>query len=122
MAATGLISAEADRLLNEMAATHTWVQLHTDVPGAAGTANVATESGREQVTWSAATGGTLVSAADVVWANVAGSETYTHYSVWSASSGGTCGFTGTITANAVSAGDRFIIPSGELTAFFAVAS
>jgi len=120
--ATGLISAAADDLLDSLAAAHTWVQLHTADPGAAGTTAVAANTTRKQVTWAPASGGALTSAAALEWTNVPGAEDYTHFSVWSASSGGTCGFTGAVTANAVATGDTFTIPTGDLDASFAVAS
>src|SRR5690606_36777614 len=72
--ATGLISGAADDLLDELRTTYTYIQLHTDDPGAAGTSNVATEGDRVQVTWGAASSGSMSSASDLEWTNVAGSE------------------------------------------------
>lgn len=120
--ATGLIAGAADDLLDELASTYTYVQLHVGDPGAAGTNNPANEDTRAAVSWAAASGGTLASGADVTWSSVAGSETYSHFSVWSAATSGTCGFTGSISANPVTAGDTFVIPAGDLTASLDVAS
>jgi hypothetical protein len=53
---------------------------------------------------------------------VAGTEDYTHFSLWSASSAGNFGGSGTITANAVVAGDTFTIPTGSITLSLSVAS
>jgi hypothetical protein len=52
--------------------------------------------------------------ADIVWTGVSGSEDYTYYSLWSASTAGTFHQSGTVTANAVTAGDTFTIPTGDL--------
>jgi hypothetical protein len=60
--------------------------------------------------------------ASEVWTNVAGTEDYTHWSQWSASTAGTFGGSGTITANAVTTADTFTIPSGSLVLTVPVAS
>lgn len=91
-----------------------YMKLHTGDPGDDGTANAATETTRKEVTFAAASGGTIASDAQVQWTSVAASEDYTHFSLWDASSGGNCLFTGTITANAVTAGDTFTIASGDI--------
>lgn len=70
--------------------SETWVALHTGDPGAAGTANASAGStDRSQVSFSAASGGALaLTGAQPSWTNGGTSETITHLSVWSASSGG----------------------------------
>ena len=120
--ATGLTTTAADELLGELASKYVYIQLHDDDPGASGTSNVATENTRKQVTWDSPDGGSMDSASDLEWTNVAGSETYSHFSAWSAASSGDCGFTGTITANAVTAGDTFRIAAGGLTVSLTTAS
>lgn len=120
--ATGFSTAAANTHLDNQGTTYPWIKLHTGDPGAAGTSNAATETTRKQATWGSATGGTKTTTADLVWTNVAGAEDYTHFSMWSASTGGTFGGSGTITANAVSAGDTFTIPTGELDLSLSVAS
>lgn len=120
--ATGLITAAANTLLGSLAGSYTWVQLHTADPGAAGTTAVAANTTRKQATWASASGGALTTSAPLEWTNVPNAEDYTHFSVWTASSAGSCGFTGAITANAVAVGDTFTIPAGDLDASFAVAS
>lgn len=120
--AEGLISATADDLLGDLTTTYTYVQLHVDAPGAAGTSNVAEEADRVEVTWGTPSGGSVANTADVVWEGVEAAEDYTHFSVWTEASDGSCGFTGTITANAVQDGDNFVIPTGQLTASLSVAS
>jgi len=56
------------------------------------------------------------SSADAIWTSVAAGETYTHISLWDASTAGNCIFTGPLSASkTVNAGDTFTIPSGQLT-------
>lgn len=120
--AEGLSVAAANAALATLAAAYTWVQLHVGPPGANGTANVAAETDRVQVTWSAPSSAAITNTGALVWSGVAGSEDYTHATVWSASSGGTFGMSGVVTANAVTAGDAFTIPTGELDAALPTAS
>lgn len=120
--AVGLLASVANTALDGWAGTYTWVQLHTGDPGAAGTANVATETDRMQVTWAAASGGVLSNSADLEWTNVAGSEDYTHFTVWTLSAAGTFGWSGLVAANAVTIGDTFTIFAGTLDVSLAVAA
>lgn len=99
-----------------------YVQLHTAEPGAAGGTAIATETTRQQASLGAAAGGAISNDADIAWTTVAGSEDYTHFSLWSASTGGTFLWSGTVTANAVTAGDNFTIASGDLDLTIGVAS
>lgn len=120
--ADGLITAEANSLLNTILAAFPWIQLHTAAPGAAGTSNVAVNTSRQQATWNSASGASATSSADMTWASVPASEDYTDFSAWSASSAGTCGFTGTISAPAVVTGDTFKVTAGNLAVAFTPAS
>lgn len=72
------------------APTAFWVQLHTADPGASGTTAASSNvSGREQVSWSAASGGSKSqSGAPTSW-TATGGDTITHVSFWSASTSGT---------------------------------
>jgi hypothetical protein len=91
-----------------------FAKLHLGDPGAAGTANAATETTRQQVTFgSAATTGAIANTAAVEWTSVSTTETYTHYSLWTASTGGTFLGSGTITGGAVTSGNNFSIPIGD---------
>lgn len=72
----------------------TYVQLHTGTPGASGTSNVSSVTTREQVTFSAASGGSMSEGgadATPTWSSWAGTngEVVTDISLWSASSSGT---------------------------------
>ena len=108
--------------LTTEAAIYTWIQLHTAAPGAAGTSAVATESTRKQITWGTASGGVISNTNALTWTAVAGSEDYTHYTVWTASSAGTFGWSGVVTANAVTTGDTFTIPIGDVDVALTLAS
>ena len=129
--AVGLAAATANSLLdalfnqtNYTAPTAIWIKLHTGDPGAAGTSNAAGETARKDVTavFAAASSGTVTSNVAVTWTNVSTSEDYTHYSIWTASSGGTFLWSGTITANPVTAGDTFTLASGDIDASISTAA
>jgi hypothetical protein len=91
-----------------------FAKLHTGDPGAAGTANAATETTRQEVTFgSAATTGAIANTVAVEWTSVSTTETYTHYSLWTASTGGTFLGSGTVSGGAVTAGNNFSIPIGD---------
>jgi hypothetical protein len=93
-----------------------FAKLHLGDPGAAGTSNPATETTRQSITvGSAASSGAISNTAAVEWTNVSTSETYTHISLWTASSGGTfLGSDDLSSSAAVTAGDTFRIPIGDL--------
>lgn len=92
-----------------------YVKLHTGDPGAAGTSNAATETTRKLASFAAASGGAMASDADITWTAISGSEDATHFSLWTASTGGTFLGSGTITAAAYTAGGDYTCPSGSLT-------
>lgn len=118
----GWSSTAGNAALTSLVGTYTWVKLHVGDPGAAGTANPATNTMRQQVTWGSIVGGLVSNSAQLQWTNVSASEDYTHFSVWTASSAGTFGFSGVITANAVTAGDTFTILVGDLDVSLTIAS
>lgn len=97
-----------------------WVQLHTAVPGAAGTTAIATNSTRHQVTFAAAassgTTATIANSVAITWSTseVTASEDYSHFSLWTASTAGTFLGAGLMTANAASAGNTFTVAIGAL--------
>lgn len=128
--ALGLSSTVANGLLNALcrgtnytAPTAVWVQLHIGDPGAAGTSNAATETARKQATFgSAASGGTISNTVAINWNPITGSQDATHYSAWDASTSGNFLFSGTITANAYTAGDNYQIAIGDLDVAFGIAA
>lgn len=92
-----------------------YVQLHTGAPGEDGTSNVAGESTRQAVEFTPGSN-PIVNTDAIVWSNVAASETYRHFSIWDAPTGGNCLAVGQLTSPvAVTAGDDFTIGSGDLT-------
>lgn len=120
--AEGWGATAGNAALDAEVAARPWIKLHVGAPGAAGTANAATETTRKQVTWGSAAAGLVSNSAQVQWTNVAGSEDYTHFTTWSASTAGTFGVSGTVTANAVTAGDTFTIAVGDLDISLTLAS
>lgn len=93
-----------------------YLKLHIGDPGEDGTANPATETTRKLVSFSAASSGSIAGSGTVEWTNVAGSETYTHWSMWDASTSGNCLWTGALSASAsVTAGDTFQVTSITLS-------
>ena len=126
--AEGLSSSAATSILDAIgnntsyAVATPYIQLHTGAPGSAGTTAVATETTRKLVSFGAASAGTLSNDAAITWTSVAGTEDYTHWTLWTASSAGTFIASGTMTANAVVTGDTFTIPIGDLDISFTIAS
>lgn len=110
-----------DRLLNNLrntsgAVAAVYVKLHTGDPGEAGTSNAATNTTRQAISFSAASGGSMASSGTVTWTSVSTTETYTHFSLWDASTAGNCLWTGALSSSAaVTAGDTFNITSLTLT-------
>ena len=123
--ATGVANSFLSALVNNGSFTgySPYVQLHTGSPGAAGTANVAGNNVRQAAgTFNTPAGGSTSNSAAVNWTSVSTSETYSHVSLWSATSGGTFIASGSITAGAILAGQNFQIPAGGMTVSLPVAS
>lgn len=120
----GMSSTVANAIMNALARNTAWsqpaavhIKLHLGDPGSAGTSNAAANTTRQQATFgTTASGGSLSNTVAVTWTSVSNTETYTHYSAWDASSSGNFLFSGTLTANGVTAGDTFTIGIGSLTA------
>lgn len=120
---TGLASGVANSILDALCRNVAWTQpaafyvkLHLADPGSAGTTSPAANTTRQAATCSAAAAGAITNSADIVWTNVSNTETYSHVSFWSASSGGTfLGSDDLAAAKAVTAGDTFTIAAGSLT-------
>lgn len=118
---SGISNYAENKLLDTLRAqsfsvSNVYVKLHTGDPGEAGTSNAATETTREEVTFSAASSGSMASSATVEWTNVSTTETYTHFSLWDNASAGNCLWKGALSSSAsVTAGDTFQITSLTLT-------
>lgn len=95
-----------------------WIQLHTADPGASGTTAVAGNATRKDLSaaMGTAASGAITNTAAITWTTgeVDTSEDYTHWSLWDASTVGNFLLSGTMTANAVTVGDEFTIPIGDL--------
>jgi hypothetical protein len=121
--AEGWGATAGNSALTSATTTYPWIQLHTGAPGSAGTTSVATENTRKQVTWGTASAGSIANATTALtWTGVAGTEQYTKCTFWTASTAGTFGFSGTVTASAVTAGDTFTIAIGGITVSLTLAS
>lgn len=126
--ATGLSSYLAGSWLDAVgnntsfAVATVYVKLHVGDPSSNGTANPATETTRKAASFGSASAGVLTSDADVVWTNIAGSQTATFFTAWDASTAGNFLFSGSITGNPYTAGDTFTIASGALTVSLTLAS
>lgn len=93
-----------------------YLKLHTGDPGEDCTNNAATNDSRQSTTWSAAASGSIATSATVTWTNVSTTETYTHWSMWDASTAGNPLWSGALSASAaVTAGDTFQITSLTLS-------
>jgi hypothetical protein len=99
-----------------------YIKLHTGDPGAAGTANPATETTRKAVSFSAASAGGLTSDADISWTNITGNQDANHFTCWDNISAGNFLFSGAIVACAYTAGDTYTISAGNLTVSLTLAS
>jgi len=96
--------------------TTVYVKLHTGDPGEAATSNAATETTRKAASWAVASSGSIATSATIEWTNVSTTETYTHWSLWDASTAGNALWTGALSASAaVTAGDTFQITSLTLS-------
>lgn len=108
------------------APTNIWIQLHTADPGSAGLTAVAGNATRKDLTASMGTAasGLISNNVAITWTSgeVDTSEDYTHWSLFDASSAGTFLCSGLMTANAVTVGDEFTIPSGDLDLSFSTAA
>ena len=96
--------------------TNVYVKLHTADAGEAGTSSAATETTRKVAAWATASSGSIATSATLEWTNVAATETYSHWSLWDASTAGNCLWTGALSSSAaVTAGDTFQITTLTLS-------
>jgi len=96
--------------------TTCYLKLHTADSGEDGLTAAATNAVRQAVTFSAASAGSMASSATVTWTAVSTTETYTHWSMWDASTAGNCLWTGALSSSAaVTAGDTFQITALTLS-------
>lgn len=99
------------------AVTNVFVKLHIGAPGEDATGNPAAETTRQEATFGAASGGVCSLSATVSWTNVAATETYSHFSLWDASTAGNALAVGALDAPvAVTATDNFDLTALTVTA------
>ena len=118
--AVGYSGFVADKVLDAIynntsfAVANTYMQLHVGDPGAAGTANTATETTRKLLSFDAAANAAIENDAVIVWTNIAGSQTATHFTIWDDPTAGNFIWSGTMVANPYTAGDTLTIEVGDL--------
>lgn len=125
---SGLATYGANALLDGTALPQTlYLQPHIGNPGAAGTANVAAETNRKAVTWGAASAGVGVSDIASEWLTVTATETWTHWTLRDAASGGNVWFVGEVLDEdlnvnplSVNAGANVIVEAGAIVLAFTV--
>lgn len=129
--ADGISAADANAILNAElngvaynGHSALYAQLHIGAPGAAGTANPAANTTRQPTgSWTnPPTGGAATNAAGITWTNVPAAETYSHISLWTASSGGSFVASGAISGGTVTVGETFSIPAGDASVSLPTAS
>jgi len=123
--ALGLSSAIANDILDAVGnnsalttipvAAGCFAKLHVGDPGGAGTANAATETTRQAVSFGTPSGGVMANDVAVTWTAIAGSQDATHFSLWDNATAGTFLLSGTITANGYTAGDTYTAAIGAMT-------
>lgn len=129
--ADGFSASTASAILNAIfraaaySETALWVQAHVGAPGPNGTSNIAGETTRVDATaafGTAAASGSISNTAVLTWSSVSTAETWSHISVWSASTGGSFICSGSVTPTAVGVGDDVSIPVGDVNVSIPVAS
>lgn len=114
--AVGLSSATANALLNALRGTSysvaaVYVKLHVGDPGAAGTTNPSAVTTRNQLTWAAASGGS-VALSSLASYSMTTTETITHLSIWDSATAGNLICTGSLASpKGVSNGDTLTFTS-----------
>lgn len=93
-----------------------YLKWHTGDPSEDCTANAATETTRKEVQFGAASGGAISLSNSPQWTNVAGTETYTHASVWDNLTAGNPLHYGALNSSiSVAAGDTVNLTSWTVT-------
>ena len=92
------------------------VKLHLGDPGEDCTSNAASNTSRESASWASAASGAIATSATISWTNVSATETYSHWSLWDASTSGNPVWSGALSSSAaVTAGDTFQITALTLS-------
>lgn len=122
MASVGLSPYLANNWLNLLrgvaftAPSGVYAKLHTGIPGAAGTANASVVTTRLQVSYSAASSGTISLTGTPPQFNMTATETLTHVSFWDAATGGNFLWSAPLTTSkTVGNGDTYTLSSNTVT-------
>ncbi len=100
--------AENATLEANLRAGNRYMKLHVGDPGEEATSNPAGETTRKQITFDAAAGGVCASNSIPKWTLVSTTETYSHWSLWDAATGGNPFYKGSLAApSSQNAGDNF---------------
>lgn len=94
-----------------------YVQLHLGDPGETCTANQASNTTRQAISFAAAASGagTMTSNTDAQWLSVPSGETYSYFSLWDAPTSGNALGSGPLTSpTTVNPGDNFRLPSSTV--------
>lgn len=93
-----------------------YVKLHLGDPGEDCTSNAAANTSRQSASWATAASGAIATSATISWTNVSTTETYSHWSLWDASTSGNPLWSGALSSSAaVTAGDTFQITALTLS-------
>lgn len=94
----GFTNAAKNTALDAIGSAASYLSFHTADPGSGGTSEVTGGSyARVQTTWGAASAASKTGSQ--VTANIPGSTTITHWGLWTAASGGTFHYGGTLSAS-----------------------
>lgn len=116
----GWAPVRARKHLDDAITDAPFMQWHTGDPGAAGTANVATNTTRVDTTGKFAAAGTAGASttkatnASVTVTSTPAAEDYTHVSFWTLGAAGVFTASGLVTANPVAIGDNLVFASGAI--------
>lgn len=103
-----------NQLLTHITSTYTvYVKLHTGDPGEDGINNASGETDRKTITFGSPSSGTITSTSEPEWTNWKSGnngEVITHFSLWTASTGGNClGYGAANTVRTMASGDHYKI-------------
>lgn len=101
-----------------------WVKFHIGDPGAAGTANPAANTTRHQGAFGSNASGNSANTGALTWSagEVTTTEDYSHFSLWTLSSGGVFIGSGLVTATSAQAGTAFTVAIGAFVIGLTVAA
>jgi hypothetical protein len=118
LSVTNVINGILDALGNNVsfAKATVYVKLHIGAPGTSGANNAAANTTRQLASFGTPSAGSMTTDADILWSNVPNAETYSHISLWDASTAGNfLGEQALAASKTVAVGDNFRIPTGSLT-------